>query len=269
MPPVSANLVVIIADAEFGLAAGVLTMPEIVPMIQMITDNKMVRPARRHSHLALLAPVAARDCQPGKNHITSNSYGHFPRWSAALAAGILGSFLTSTRAAEPTVPAADGRPQLRHQGTATQLVVDGKPFLILGGELFNSSSSSLEYMRPIWDRLVAKHLNTALAGVSWELIEPEEGRFDFALLDGLVRDARAHQMKLVLLWFGSWKNGTSSYAPVWVKRDTQRFPRVRLDTGDIPEVLTPLSTASADADAKAFAALMSTYVRSMRMITPS
>ena len=178
------------------------------------------------------------------------------RWSAALTAGVLGSLLLSAHAAEPAAPAADGAPRLRRQGTATQLVVDGKPFLILGGELFNSSSSSLEYMQPVWGRLAAQHLNTVLAGVSWELIEPEEGRFDFQLFDGLVRDARAHRMKLVLLWFGSWKNGMSSYPPVWVKRDTQRFPRVRLDNGEIPEVLTPLSTATADADARAFAALL-------------
>jgi hypothetical protein len=179
-----------------------------------------------------------------------------PRWSAALAAVVLGSITISADAAEPGALAADGRPQLRRQGTAMQLIVDGKPFLILGGELMNSSSSSLEYMQPVWGRLTAQHLNTVLAGVSWELIEPEEGRFDFRLFDGLVRDARAHQMKLVLLWFASWKNGMSSYPPVWVKRDTQRFPRVQLQNGEIPEVLTPLSLTSADADARAFAALM-------------
>jgi beta-galactosidase GanA len=179
------------------------------------------------------------------------------RWSAALAAGVLCSLLPIASAAEGGGDhAADGAPQFRRRGSATQLFVDGKPFLILGGELLNSSSSSLEYLQPIWDRLAAQHLNTVLAAVSWELTEPEEGRFDFQLLDGLVRDARAHQMKLVLLWFGSWKNGMSSYAPVWVKRDTRRFPRVRLQGGETPEVLTPLSLATAGADARAFGALM-------------
>ena len=178
------------------------------------------------------------------------------RWSTALAAGVLGSLLPLASAAEGGSGAADGAPRLYRQGTATQLVVDGRPFLILGGELLNSSSSSLDYMRPVWDRLGAQHLNTVLAGVSWDLIEPEEGRFDFQLLDGLVSDARAHQLKLVLLWFGSWKNGMSCYAPVWVKRDTRRFPRVRLQNGETPEVLTPLSLASADADARAFGALL-------------
>ena len=179
------------------------------------------------------------------------------RSAALAAAGVLCLLPPSTRAAAGGVDSPiDGTPQLRRRGTATQLVVDGRPFLILGGELLNSSSSSLEYMQPIWDRLVAQHLNTVLAAVSWELVEPEEGRFNFELVDGLIREARAHQMRLVLLWFGAWKNGMSSYAPVWVKRDPRRFPRVQLDNGDTPELLSPLSLDSAAVEARAFAALM-------------
>ncbi len=174
------------------------------------------------------------------------------RWSVAVLAPFL-SFVAFTPA---TIAATAVAPHLQKHGSATQLVVEGKPFLILGGELLNSSSSSREYMRPIWDRLAAQHLNTVLAPVSWELTEPEEGRFDFQLIDGLIADARAHQMHLVVLWLASWKNGMSSYAPVWVKRDTKRFPRVELAQGEIQEVLTPLSLITADADARAFAALM-------------
>ena len=65
-----------------------------------------------------------------------------------------------------------GIPSLRRQGTATQLVVDGAPLLILGAELGNSNASSLEYLRPYWKTLRALHLNTVLAPVYWELIEP-------------------------------------------------------------------------------------------------
>ena len=147
-------------------------------------------------------------------------------------------------------------PHLRKHGDAKQLVVDGEPFLILGGELHNSSSSSLTYMDPIWDRMVALNFNTVLAGVSWELIEPQEGRFDFSLVDGLIYSARRHGLHLVLLWFGSWKNGTSSYVPVWVKEDYHRFPRVRLAQGETVEVLSTLAPDNWEADAKAFAALM-------------
>src|ERR1035438_7163055 len=91
-------------------------------------------------------------------------------------------------------------PHLRKQGTATQLIVDGKPFLALAGELHNNSATSLEYMKPIWAKIVASKLNTVLAGVSWAQIEPEEGKFDFSVLDGVIREARSHNLRLVLLW---------------------------------------------------------------------
>ena len=176
------------------------------------------------------------------------------RMLTVVAAGLLA--LNVARLSAAAASPADGIPQLRRSGTATQLVVDGQPFLVLGGELRNSSSSSRAYMKPIWPRLEAAHLNTVLAGVSWELVEPTEGQFDYTLLDELVTDARAHHLKLVLLWFGAWKNGMSSYAPVWVKRDSRRFPRVQLQNGDVPELLTPLALATADAEARAFAGMM-------------
>lgn len=147
-------------------------------------------------------------------------------------------------------------PHLRATGRATQLMVDGEPFLILGGELRNSSSSSLEYMRPIWPRLVDLNINTVLAPVSWELIEPAEGAFDFRLVDGLITGARQYNLRLILLWFGSWKNGMSSYVPAWVKRDTKRFPRARRADGTPVDVLSTLADANWRADSSAFAALM-------------
>ncbi|MFP5205882.1 MAG: DUF5597 domain-containing protein [Acidobacteriota bacterium] len=152
--------------------------------------------------------------------------------------------------------AASGLPHLETRGRATQLIVDGKPFLILGGELHNSSSSSVAYMKPIWPRLAALHLNTVALPVTWETIEPEEGKLDFSVVDGLLEGARAHQLHLVVLWFGAWKNTFSSYAPAWVKADTQRFPRVQRSDGRDTERLSPFSTAVRDADARAFAALM-------------
>jgi len=150
----------------------------------------------------------------------------------------------------------DFLPHLRKQGSATQLIVDGKPFLILGGELGNSSSSILEYMEPIWPRLEKLNLNTVLAPVYWDLIEPQEGTFDFSLVDGLVKDARRHNMRLVLLWFASWKNSMSCYAPVWVKTNQERFPRARDSQGKGMEILSSFSDENRDADARAFVALM-------------
>lgn len=154
------------------------------------------------------------------------------------------------------VAADDVLPHLRKQGTAAQLVVDGKPFLVIGGELHNSSSSDPEYMKPVWRRMVDLNFNTVLAGVSWELVEPEEGRFDFSLVDGLIQDARRNGLRLVFLWFGSWKNGMSSYVPLWVKKDYRRFPRVKLREQGTVEVLSTLAESNWQADAKAFAALM-------------
>jgi beta-galactosidase GanA len=147
-------------------------------------------------------------------------------------------------------------PQLRKQGDATQLIVDDRPFLILGGELGNSSASSLDYMKPFWSKLVKLNLNTVLAPVYWDLIEPEEGKFDFTLVDGLIQDARGYNLRLVLLWFASWKNSMLCYAPIWVKTNQQRFPRAQDKDGKGMEILSVFSSENRDADACAFAALM-------------
>ncbi len=150
----------------------------------------------------------------------------------------------------------DKIPHLQKQGNTTQLIVDKKPYLVLGGELGNSSFTSLEYMKPIWPKLKAMNLNTVLAPVYWELIEPEEGVFDFALFDQLIKEARKQDLKLVLLWFGSWKNSMSSHAPSWVKKDQERFPRIKDDKGKSHETLTPFSENNLQADLKAYQALM-------------
>ncbi|MBB3475159.1 DUF5597 domain-containing protein [Sphingomonas sp. BK345] len=147
-------------------------------------------------------------------------------------------------------------PHLERRGKATQLIVDGKPFLVLGGELHNSSSSDLAYMAPIWPRLKTMNLNTVLAPVAWETIEPQEGRFDFSNVDGLLRGARAQNLRLVLLWFGAWKNTYSSYVPAWVKRDQTRFARAQTSDGRGTERLSPFSRTTRDADARAFGKLM-------------
>ena len=149
----------------------------------------------------------------------------------------------------------NGTPRLEKRGAATQLIVDGKPFLMLSGELHNSSSSSLEYMKPIWPKLAALGLNTVVTPLSWELIEPKEGSYDFSLVDGLVDQARAAHERIVFLWLATWKNGMSSYAPLWVTQDTRRFPRV-VEYGREVEILSPLGADTEEADARAFAALM-------------
>jgi beta-galactosidase GanA len=144
----------------------------------------------------------------------------------------------------------------RTTAPAPELVVDGRPFLILGGELSNSAASNPESLEGVWKKLAQLHLNTLLAPVSWELIEPAQGRFDFSTVDALLQQARAHEMRLVLLWFGSWKNSMSSYVPGWIKRDQLRFPRAQLANGAGLEILSAFSESNLNADAEAFGALL-------------
>ena len=153
-------------------------------------------------------------------------------------------------------------PRLVKNGSTTQLLVDNKPFLILGGELGNSSASSNEYMRPIWPRLQQMNLNTVIAPVYWELIEPIEGKFDFALVDSLIKNARLFKMKLVILWFGAWKNSMSCYAPAWVKTNTTRFPRILDRSGSPQQIMTPFNKNNLEADKKAFVSKLSTSIKS-------
>ncbi len=158
--------------------------------------------------------------------------------------------------------AAAGQPRLVPHGGTQNLLVHDKPFLILGGELGNSSASSATYMKDHWPRLAAMNLNTVLAPVYWELVEPVEGRFEWACVDSLLRGAREHDLKLVILWFGAWKNSMSTYVPSWVKRDPARFPRVALADGSSVEILSAFSNHTRDADARAFAAFMD-YLKRM------
>ncbi|MDP9079189.1 MAG: DUF5597 domain-containing protein [Bacteroidota bacterium] len=147
-------------------------------------------------------------------------------------------------------------PRLVNNGAYPELMVDGKPFLIMGGELGNSSASDMAYMIPVWPKLKRMHLNTLVSPVYWEALEPREGVFDFKLVDELIKNARINHLKLVLLWFGTWKNSMSCYVPGWMKTNEGRFPRARTFAGDEQEIITPFSKNTLDADKKAFAALM-------------
>ncbi len=154
-----------------------------------------------------------------------------------------------------TVWAEASLPTLRRRDGATQLIVGGQPFLIRGGELGNSSGEPA-YLRPYWPRLKALNLNTVVAPVYWERLEPAEGKFDFATVDGLLADARANDLHLVLLWFGAWKNSMSTYVPGWVKRDPARFPPSRDSAGRPLEILSAFSPEVRDVDARAYRALL-------------
>lgn len=144
----------------------------------------------------------------------------------------------------------------KNEFNATQLIVHGKPFLMLAGEANNSSGSNIAYMEKTMKALHEVNLNSLLVSVTWEIIEPQEDTFDFTSVDELIRVARENDMKLCLLWFGSWKNGFSPYAPLWVLNDTKRFSRVKDEKGQNTRTLTPLCNATKEADAKAYISLM-------------
>lgn len=159
-------------------------------------------------------------------------------------------------------------PHIKQAGHVKQLFVDGKPFIMLAGELHNSSASSTEYMKPVWNKLTALNVNSVVSTVSWELVEKTEGKYDFSLVDAQIAEAKKRNIHIVLIWFASWKNGESTYPPLWVKTNPQRFPVQQKrkaegktsmfdyfgETRTLP--LSPLGETSMLAEAKAFRALM-------------
>ena len=151
-------------------------------------------------------------------------------------------------------------PHLRRTKNSSQLIVHGKPFLMLAAELHNSSLSSSAYMSTVWQEMKDMNINTLLGAVTWEMIEPIEGQFDFSELDKVILGARKHGVHLVLLWFGSFKNALSTYVPAWVKRDVETYPRVHIRDEDhrlkTIELLSPFNRRAWEADARAFSALM-------------
>ena len=147
-------------------------------------------------------------------------------------------------------------PHIKKENGTGRLIVKGQPFLILGGELGNSSAGTAAEADSIIPRLAGMHVNTILMPVAWEQIEPKEASFDFSILDHWIETARGHNVHLVPLWFGSWKNAFSNYAPAWVKSDPNRFPRAQSADGKPLEILSALSLETRRCDSRAFAALM-------------
>lgn len=145
---------------------------------------------------------------------------------------------------------------LRKQGAATQLVVDGKPFLVLGGELGNSSAACPQDIERIFPKLQRMGLNTVLVPVYWDLTEPREGTFDFSLTDKAVEQARQNDLRVIFLWFGAWKNSMSCYAPLWFKQDYKKYPRARTQSGKPLEIASAFSDHVLAADNRAFSAWM-------------
>jgi hypothetical protein len=176
-----------------------------------------------------------------------------------LSALVLASLSVQTLAQSPPSQTAQNQPSqiphLEKRDNRFSLIVDGKPFLVLGGQI-NNSSAWPATLPAAWSAAVAMHANTVEAPVYWEQMEPTKGAFDFSAVDLLVHQAREHHLRLVLLWFGTWKNGQNHYVPEWIKSDPKTHPREETVYGKLLDVMSPNSPANLDADKTAFAALM-------------
>jgi hypothetical protein len=179
------------------------------------------------------------------------------RLPVLLRASALSSFVAAVLLAFTALPQALAveAPQLVEKDGRYALLVEGKPFLMLGGQIHNSSGWPSE-LPQVWQSMAALHANTVEAPVYWEQFEPQPGHFDYTNVDQIVEGARAHNLHVVLLWFGTWKNGNMHYVPAWVKGDPKRFPHTMRPDGEPIDVLSPDSRNTLDADKAAFTALM-------------
>src|SRR5581483_4705189 len=172
----------------------------------------------------------------------------FPGVLAAALATVLAGVAPSA-AAEPTLP------HFVHKEGRHALFVDGAPYLILGAQVHNSSAWP-EFLPKVWPAIEFLKANTLEAPVYWEQFEQEEGKFDYTVVDTLLTQARDHDVRLVLLWFGTWKNGSAHYMPLWAKRQPARFPRLTGKDGRIVDSPSPFGEATLAEDKRAFTALM-------------
>ena len=169
--------------------------------------------------------------------------------SLALLASVSLTGYVSAQTAESALPhlvSKDGR---------HALIVDGAPFLILGAQS-NNSSAWPATLPKVWAALALAQANTLEVPVYWEQFEPEQGKFDHSVVDVLLTQAREHKVRLVLLWFGTWKNGSSHYLPMWLKRQPELCPRIIGKSDRRIDSPSPHTPALLEADARAFGALM-------------
>ena len=174
----------------------------------------------------------------------------------SLGVALLTAAVTVFAASRPAAAAAGvPMPRMVSSHGRHELLVDGKPYLILGAQV-NNSSNYPAVLPQVWPAVAQMHANTVVMPMAWEQIEPKEGAFDFSFLDLFLTQAREHGLHAALLWFGTWKNGSPEYAPQWVKLDDARFPRLVNPQGRRMPSLSPLAQATLDADRTAFVALM-------------
>ncbi len=165
---------------------------------------------------------------------------------AALLAGVTARAADDPKHALPRIVHPDGR---------YALLVDGAPFLVLGAQV-NNSSAWPAVLPEVWPAIKAIHANTVEMPVYWEQFEPKPGAFDYTVVDTLVAQSRKNGVRLILLWFATWKNNGPAYVPLWLKQDAKRFARMQTADGRPIGSISPFSPEMLEADKRAFAALM-------------
>jgi beta-galactosidase GanA len=176
--------------------------------------------------------------------------------SAGMSGVVLVTLLSGSLVSCTVEAAKTDLPHFVERDGRHALMVDGEPFLILGAQA-NNSSNYVSALDEVWPAVAQMHANTLSIPVAWEQIEPLEGEFEFTYVDELIRQARSRDIRLILLWFATWKNTSPHYAPSWVKLDNDRFPRIIRQDGGVHYALSPHFQTTLDADRQAFRALMS------------
>ncbi|MCF0160274.1 MAG: beta-galactosidase, partial [Bacteroidaceae bacterium] len=170
-------------------------------------------------------------------------------WSLAIF-----GFCASALAQESPLPVVK-----KNNNGRWSLMVDNKPFLILGGQAHNSSTWP-KVLPQLWQTMHEMHANTLEIPIYWEQVEPVKGKYDFTMVQMLLDQARQHQLRLVLLWFGTWKNGSNHYMPEWMKLESKRFPNAIGKDGKPVDTPSPHTEEAMKLDAAAFAQVM-TYLK--------
>lgn len=164
--------------------------------------------------------------------------------------------LLASPALAKTAPSTNPLPRLVQKDGRWGLLVDGAPFLVLGAQV-NNSSAWPGVLPKVWPAIEAIHANTVEMPVYWEQLEPRPGQFDYSVVDELIAQSRKNDVRLILLWFATWKNGSPHYVPLWIKQDPARYPRLMGADGKVVDSASPFARNTLDADKRAFVALMS------------
>jgi len=164
--------------------------------------------------------------------------------SAVLAAIVAAAVVVPVQAQVKEHPL----PRIVEKDGRYALFVDGAPYLMLGAQIHNSSSWPATLPK-VWPAMEYLHVNTVEAPVYWEQFEQKPGQYDYTLIDTLLAQARQHSLRLVLLWFGTWKNGSQHYMPEWMKLDTDRYPHMIDKNGRAVDSPSPFAAASLEAAA--------------------